>query len=183
VKTLECPREPEVVAAVFSGTVLAGTVFAERGGDGVGEEGEGLQMHIETCEICRDVVTVASRLRDDRDAALWDVQVPAAGQIWWRAAIRARLEAAHAAARPLTWAHGIAGACAAGLAAGALSVAWPTIVRAFSWFGDRAWSVNPGTVAVADLAAAMMQRTFPFALVAACLLLAPLALYFALSDE
>jgi hypothetical protein len=29
----------------------------------------------------------------------------------------------------------------------------------------------------------MMQRTFPLALLAACLLLAPVALYFALSDK
>ena len=166
---LECPREAEVLSAVFSARLS--------------EPDEDLQMHIETCEICRDVVTVASALRDDRDDALYDVQVPAAGQVWWRAAIRARLEAAHSAARPMTWAHGVAGACAVGLTAGVINVAWPTIERAFSWFGDRASSINPGTLAVADLATSMMQRTFPLALVAACLLLAPLALYVALSDE
>jgi hypothetical protein len=175
---LECPREPEVLASVFAGRV---------GGcrtDGVGsEQDEDLQMHIETCDVCREVVAVASMLREERDSTLHDVQVPAAGQVWWRSAIRARLEAAHAAARPLTWAHGVAGACAAGLAAGMINMAWPTIERGFSWFGDRALSVNPGTLAMADLATSMMQRTFPLALLAACVLLAPVALYFALSDK
>jgi hypothetical protein len=125
---------------------------------------------------------VASLLREDRNATLADVQVPAAGQVWWRSAIRARLDAAHAAARPLTWAHGVAGACAAGLALAVLNIAWPTIERMFAWFGDRV-AVNPGTLAIADLASAMMQRTFPLAVVAACLLLAPVALYFALSNR
>jgi hypothetical protein len=175
---LECPREPEVLASVFARGIVAGQ--AEAVGSGQGED---LQMHIETCEVCREVVAVASMLREDRDATLHDVQVPAAGQVWWRAAIRARLEAAHAAARPLTWAHGVAGACAAGLAAGVVNMAWPSIERVFGWFGERALSVNPGTIAIADLATSMMQRTFPLALVAACVLLAPVALYFALSDR
>jgi hypothetical protein len=169
----ECPRESEVVAAVF----------ARRIGGAASVESEDLQMHLDTCEVCRDVVAVASVLRDDRDATLWDVQVPAAGQVWWRAAIRARLEAAHAAARPLTWAHGVAGACAVGLTAGVVKMAWPTIDGGLSWLAERASSVNPGTLAVADLATTMMQRTLPLALIAAFLLLAPLALYIVLSDE
>ena len=170
---LECPREPEVLASVFARPF---------GGGAAGEGPEDLQMHLETCDVCREVVAVASLLRQDRNETLEDVQVPAAGQIWWRAAIRARLDAAHAAARPLTWAHGVAGACAAGLALAVISIAWPTIARVFAWFGDRV-AVNPGTLAIADLATSMMQRTFPLALLAACLLLAPVALYFALSDK
>ena len=180
----ECPREGEVVAAVLGGGFDGRTAAPSAPGrESGGPECEDLHMHLDTCEMCREIVTVAAMLRDDRDVTLAEVQVPAAGQVWWRAAIRARLEAAHAAARPITWAHGVAGACAAGLTAAVFGIAWPTIERAVMWFGERALSLHPDTLAVADLATLMMQRTLPFALGAACVLLAPLALYFALSDE
>ena len=167
-KAIDCAYEPEVVEAALTGG-LAGR--------------EELRMHLETCDVCRDVLDIASMLRDDCDATLGDVHVPAAGQVWWRAAVRARLEAAHAAARPMTWAHGVAAASAAGLTAAALGIAWPTIERAATWFGERVGSVNPATIAVADLASSIMQRTAPFVLGAAFVVLAPLALYFALLDD
>jgi hypothetical protein len=168
VNPMECPHEFEVVQ-----TVLAGRL----------EHCDEVRMHAESCEVCREVVAVASLIRDDRDSAFGEVQVPAAGQIWWRAAIRARLEAANAAARPMTWAHGVAGACAAGLSVGIIGLAWPTIDRLWAWLGDRVGTINPAALVVTDLASAMLQRTLPFGLAAACLLLAPLALYFALSDD
>jgi hypothetical protein len=168
VNPIECPHEFEVVQAVLGGRL---------------EHSDEVRMHAESCEVCREVVAVASLIRDDRDDAFGEVHVPAAGQVWWRAAIRARLEAAHSAARPMTWAHGVAGACAAGLAVGIIGLAWPTIDRAWAWLGDRVGIINPSTLVVTDLASAMLQRTLPFGLAAACLLLAPLALYFALSDD
>lgn len=165
--TVDCAHEQEVVRAVLTGRL---------------EGREDLGLHLDACETCREVVAIASLFRDERDAALGDVHVPAAGQVWWRAAIRARLDAAHAAARPMTWAHGVAAASAAGLAASVLGIAWPTISRALTWAGDQMAGVHPATFAVADVAAAMMQRTLPFALAAAFVVLAPVALFLALSD-
>ena len=110
--------------------------------------------------------------------------MPAAGQIWWRAAVRARLEAAQAATRPLTWFHGIAGACAVGLA-----------LRSSAWRGPRFETIARGSrpttlgadSGVGDVAAfvtAALQKSLPLAfVVAACLVLAPVALYFVLSEE
>jgi hypothetical protein len=145
---------------------------------------DGLRRHAEACDVCRDVMTIARLLQDDREAARGDVPVPAAGQVWWRAAVRARLEAAQAAARPMTWLYGIAGACAAGLAATVLGLGWPSIVRAAAWLGARASAITPEPPAVAELATAAAQRSLPFALVAAaCLILAPLVLYLASSDD
>jgi hypothetical protein len=168
VNTSECVREAEVLDAVLTG----------------GVDDQELHLHVEECETCREVVAVASLLREDRDLARHDVQVPAAGQVWWRAAIRARLDGAHAAARPITWAQGVAAACAAGLAAGGIGIAWPSVESAFGWFGARASSVSPAAIEVADLVSAAVQRSVPFAIAAAaCIVLAPLALYLALTDE
>jgi hypothetical protein len=167
VTALDCAREPEVVQAVMAGRLAAC---------------QDLGQHVESCDVCREVVAITRLFREDRDATLADVHLPAAGQVWWRAAVRARLDAAHAAARPLTWATGVAAACAAGLTVGVVGIAWPTIDRALTWFGDRAGSMPPPTLAVADLTATLMQRTLPFALAAAFVVLAPVALFLALSD-
>lgn len=164
-----CARESEVVDAVLRRR----TPEAE------------LARHIEQCDVCRDAAAITSVLRDDRDWLRSDeLPVPAAGQVWWRAAVRMRLEGTQAAARPLTWAHGVASAATAGAAIAALTMAWPTIRRAAGWLGARLSTLNPPDVNVTELVASATQRSVPFALaVAAALLLAPLALYAALSDE
>jgi hypothetical protein len=119
VNTVECPREHEVVGMVLSG----------RWPDACDQQ---LREHAEACAVCRDVVAIAPALRHDQRLA--DVQVPAAGQIWWRSAIRARAEAARAAARPMIWLQALAGAGAVGAALTGVSLAWPRIegtVRVF----------------------------------------------------
>ena len=72
-----CPREQAIVAAAAAGRER----FDEE-----------MARQLEQCEACADAVAVAVMLRADRDAAQADVQVPSAGQVWWRAAIRARLD-------------------------------------------------------------------------------------------
>lgn len=109
----DCPHEPDVVSAVL----------ARRWPDGCSEE---LRQHAEACDICGDVLVVASLLREEQVLAR-DLEVPAAGQVWWRAAVRARAEAAHAAARPMIWLQGLAGACVSGLGVALVSLAWPSI--------------------------------------------------------
>jgi hypothetical protein len=171
VNAMECAREPEIVSVVLAG----------RWPDACDAE---LQVHVEACDVCSDVVTIAAVLHQDRELGRRDVQVPAAGQVWWRAAVRARLEGAHAAARPMTWLHGIAGACAAGLAAAATSVVWPSVERTVGWLSAGVWNLNTITVDVSELAVTVMQRSLPFALAAMVgIVITPIALYFALSDD
>ncbi len=165
----DCPREVALVQAVLNGRF-----------EGYDDE---MRAHADDCAPCRDAVVLTRILRADREAALADVHVPGAGQIWWRAALRARLEATTAAARPITWAHAVAGACAAGLTVGIVSLAAPTLDRAWAWLGDRAGSISPDALTVAELVSAVLQRTVPFGVAAACLLLAPVALYLALADD
>ncbi|MNC86912.1 hypothetical protein D3C83_25990 [compost metagenome] len=76
----------------------------------------------------------------------------------------------------------MAGASAAGLAAAVVTMAWPTITRFGAWMAEGTGGLSPDALAAADLAAAMLQRTIPFGLAAAFLLLAPIALYLALSE-
>lgn len=178
---IECPREHDVVAAVLSRR-LDGRSLGEGGWPGGCDEE--LRIHAAGCGVCRETVTVASLLHEDGQAARREVQVPAAGQVWWRAAIRARVEAAHAMERPMTWLHGFAAACAAGIVAALVSVAWPSIQEAGAWAAARSWIVNAATSDTASLLMSVMQRSLPVALLAAaCVILAPLAIYLAMSDD
>ncbi|WP_396627202.1 hypothetical protein [Luteitalea sp.] len=78
-----CPRESEVLRAVEEGLWPAD-----------------LRSHATACEACREVEAVASALREvvDAEAAL---PLPAAGDVWWRAAWLARREARERALKPI----------------------------------------------------------------------------------
>ena len=148
-----------------------------------------LQSHASHCDVCRELVEVAGLMRIDREALQTDVNVPSAGQVWWRAAIRTRLEASHQAARPLSWLFGVAVACAAGLAIAVVEILWSQMRQAAP--GDAvSWTTMLGFGEIGRLLPTLagltpLSATGAFILLgtAACLLLAPLALYFALSDE
>ncbi len=72
-----------------------------------------LRAHVHGCAECREAVTIAELLlQADRGA---EVHVPSAAQMWWRLAVRARLEREQAAARPVVWLQGIAAACGVGV--------------------------------------------------------------------
>ncbi len=146
---------------------------------------EGLRMHVAACAICADLVEVARALRDDQESACRDARVPAAGQVWWRATIRARADAAHTVAEPITALQGIAGACVVGLACGLAAAVWRSLQGALQ-FEELVSRLGTGgvdlTAAVLALPLGPLGRPLLLAL-AACLVLAPLALYAALADE
>ncbi len=110
---VDCRREDEVVTLVLS----------RQWPEAADPE---LRSHAESCPVCRDVIAIAPALRQDLKL-LSDVQVPAAGQIWWRSAIRARADAARAAARPMVWLQAVTGAGAVGAALAGLSLVWPRV--------------------------------------------------------
>jgi len=166
-----CPREVEVVASILDRRSLR-------------IDDDALAAHIDVCETCREVAELTRLMSSDHERARRDIRVPAAGQVWWRAAVRARLEAVHAAARPLTWSHGIAGACAIGLVMALLGFAWPVVREAAWWIVERALNVAPVGEAAATLVTTSIHGSVALMVVAAaCVLFAPVALYLALSDE
>jgi hypothetical protein len=167
-----CEHEPAVVQAVLSGQWPDACDQA-------------LRDHAAACEMCREVVSVAALLREDFDEAREeiarrDVPLPSAGQIWWRAAVHARADAARAAARPLVWGYGAAAACAIGLLAAGISAVWPWLLPVFDRFGAFAARLAP----TADMVMATLRAQLPVVVtVVACLVAAPIALYYALREE
>jgi len=163
-----CPREVEVVASLLDRRSLR-------------IDDDALAAHIEHCDSCREVAGLTRVMSSDHERARLEIRVPAAGQVWWRAAVRARLEAVHTAARPLTWSHGVAGACAIGLVMALLGFAWPVAREATGWVVARALDAAP--LGAAAVVTTSIHGNVALILVgAACVLFAPVALYLALSE-
>ena len=166
---LDCARENEVLEAVAFGR------WPEHAAD--------LVAHAATCAVCADLSAVALALHDEREAACREAPVPASGMVWWRATIRARAEAARTASRPITIAQGAAAACAAGLTCGLAGIAW----RSVHWadrLGELAAQLATRRVDLASASTLALEHALPLILaLAACLVLAPLALYITLADD
>jgi hypothetical protein len=166
----DCPREQDVVNAVLGGA------WPDRCDDS-------LVAHAAHCVTCREVAQVALLLQDDVDHARIEVMVPAAGQIWWRAAVRARLESTHAAARPMTWMHAITGAIVLGVFLAAMTAVWPMLPGAFNMIRGLGMEVFPSTEVARAIAGGLTQIAGLAVIAAALMVIAPLALYFALSGD
>ena len=167
----ECVHEPVVVEAVMAGRWP-------------GECNDSLVAHAATCDICADVAALTALIHDDSERSRFDVQVPAAGQVWWRSAIRARMESTEAAMRPMSVMHGITAAIALGVLLAAGTAAWPLLAP----WGERAWAFAvtffPNAEVASSLASGLRQSALLGLIGAAVLLLAPLlAIYVALSRE
>jgi hypothetical protein len=178
----ECPREQDVINAIVAGR-WPDDGFEEHSDDT-------LQAHATQCQICRELVEVTSLLRVERDGLHDEMNVPSAGQVWWRAAIRARLEASEQAARPLSWVFGLSVACVVGLAVAGAELLWSPFQQAVRSVAPGRWTLplDLGEFtrllpSLTDLPLLTTTGAFVLFGAAACLLLAPLALYFALSDE
>jgi hypothetical protein len=148
-KANSCAQEPEVLAAVLEGRLC----------------GE-LEAHARHCAICGEVAHVATLVRADFAAASRETSLPTADVVLLRAQIRAREEAARAAARPILLTHAIGIAALLGLLvslAGKFSVgAWTSLTM----FDGSARVLVPVAIGLVT-----------------SLVVAPLALYFAFSRD
>jgi hypothetical protein len=179
VNATECEREAEVLEAVISGCWPPG---------GQGDAGsDDLLSHASRCAACADLAAVAALLRAERDDAWREAHVPTSGQVWWRATMRARAEASAAAARPITMLQGLAGACAAGVCAALIVLAWPSTGQPFAWMGTTLFGEGQrigGPALAATLSAVMPQALLSLAVVVgAALILSPFVLYLVVSDD
>ena len=123
-----------------------------------------LRAHVEACAICRDVVIVAAAMREDHDAAWREANVPPSGQMWWRAGMRARQDAVREASRPVTIAQGVAIVLALAVVAAGGWFAWPSV---------EALLTTPPPLFI----------PLVIAMIALVMVVAPIALYFVLSEE
>ncbi len=166
----ECIHEPFVVEAVLAGQ------WPE-------QANEVLVAHADECEVCREVAVLTTLIHDDHERSRFEVQVPAAGQVWWRSAIRARLESTQTAMRPMSWMHAVTAAITAGVLLALVTAAWPMLAP----IGHLIWNVVlgyfPNPEVAAALAGGLRQMAVLGVLAVAVLLAAPLALYYVLSGD
>jgi hypothetical protein len=172
-RPLECIREQEVLDA------LAADATCE-------EWSDDLRAHVDACAICGDVVAVALPLLQEHQQAVEGAQPPSSGIVWWRAQMRARQEAARAATRPITVVQALAVVSGTALFLMLLSATAPTLS---GWFGGLSTFSRLGdffALPQVELTSLMPTTSTGLLLVGACLLcvlLGPLALYFASDDE
>jgi hypothetical protein len=138
-----------------------------------------LEEHIRACGICGDLAAAAAALLDEHECAWNEARVPASGVVWWRAQVRAREEAARAAARPIAFVQGVAASCAVWVAL--------SLLRAFPPMAGLKWREWATALAakVPDFSAvaASVPGGEPFLIVVgASLLLAPVVLFIGLRE-
>jgi hypothetical protein len=107
-----CPHEVEVATAAASGH-WPGAASPE------------LRAHVSECASCSEMANLLVAASDAGAASDVGARLPSAAEVWWRLAVRARLEREHAAARPVLWLQGLAGACGVGLVLTVAGRGWP----------------------------------------------------------
>ena len=141
-----------------------------------------LRGHVASCADCAALVDVVSALLDDHEAAWRDARVPPSGVVWWRAQLRAREDAARSAARPLAFIQGVAASVALWLVVALVRAIPPAYFYASrAWLADLLPRLSFGMPDVARVTAAVPVGVL--IVLAAWLVLTPLAIYFAVSDE
>ena len=97
-----------------------------------------------SCDVCRDLATVASAMSDLHEATAADVKVPDASVVWYRAQVRARQELARRAARPVAAAQAAAALVGLGGAFTGWRLGGAALRRMVEWpFGARATAGGP----------------------------------------
>jgi hypothetical protein len=166
VSTSECRREREILDAVR----------LERWS-------EDLRGHAAGCAVCADLATVAAALCIEHEEAMRQAPLPTAAQVWWRASVRARAEAAARAARPITLWQAVAAACGAGLSAALATLVWPRLQQPFQSIAA-ALSPDDALLGGTMLSPAVQQMLLPLGVMTmAIIVVTPLVLYVSLSDK
>ncbi|MDQ3071161.1 MAG: hypothetical protein M3R55_15705 [Acidobacteriota bacterium] len=147
---------------------------------------EDLRMHVASCEACADLAAAAGALMNEQDTAYAEARMPSSASVWHRAQMRAREESVRAATRPIGFVQGVAFACALALTIGVAAWGLPFIGRLLPDLSAIVGSLRALSLALpridADVAALLSNSIVQLGL-AAWLLLAPVAVYFAVSRE
>jgi hypothetical protein len=143
----------------------------------------GLRDHVVTCRACHELALVAGSLRRDARDVRHDATPPSSAIVWWRAQMRVRQEAAHAADRPITVIQGLAIACAAGLLLGLMGSVAAWLRGSTGWFS--AWSTAAASAAAQLVTVDFTNRwvLLPAVLIALSLVITPVAIYAIISEE
>lgn len=167
-RSVECPREQDVLDALVAGPWP-------------GLREESLRVHVHTCRTCSDLVQVVVALNDAGGDLPDTAGLPSAGTVWWRAQIRARREAAREAAGPVTVAQ-VVGFVSALLALSLVLWAAAPWLSGFSALLPDVPSLDLDGIRL-PAAADLLRWRWVLAALAAWLVLAPLAVYFATVED
>lgn len=165
-RSVECPREDELLAALQRTRELEACP-AE------------LQEHVAACASCASLADVVLRLLDEHHVATAHAPVPSAGTVWFRAQMRARHEAAQAAARPIGIVQAIGIACAVGLLAGGITLLSTSVGPWLDWFGD----LGLPSIELASLEGLAPATLTVLVAATMVVILAPVAIYLSSSSE
>jgi hypothetical protein len=169
--TIECAREQDVLDA------LAAQRWPARCD-------ADLRTHVTACAICADLVAVAAALVDEHETAWRAARVPPSGVVWWRAQLRAREEAARAAARPIAFVQGVAASCAVWLVVAILrAVPLRSMPDWRGWAGGLTHELAGSLPDVAQVMALLPGGILFLVMGGAWLLLAPVAIYFVVRED
>jgi hypothetical protein len=163
----ECRREAEVVSAVHAA-------------EWPPAEGSELAAHFARCLACNEVAAVASSFDAERRSANRVVSVPSAARVYWRAQMRARLEATEAASQPLTIAQGVAAICVGALVLLSIRWGWPSTPAVGGWLARFAGDAT-ATLGLVD--SGILQLGLWLTLGLAALVLVPVVVFYALPEE
>ncbi len=171
-RDVDCAREHEVLEALTDASLETWS-------------GE-LRAHAGACPICRDIVAVALPLLEEHRASTEEAHPPSSGIVWWRAQMRARQEAARAATRPITVVQAAATVAGATAVMMLLNITAPVFSGWFGGLGLPGDWLEAFRLPPVELSALVPSTSTGLLLAAACivcLLLGPLAVYFAFGDE
>jgi hypothetical protein len=163
-----CERETDLLDAIGRGEWPA-------------PAGDALRAHVESCASCRELSDLVILFREERDGERAAAVVPSAGQVWWRAELRARFEAAQRVQRPMTIVQAVAAAACVGVLLALAGVLWPLVS---TWAVDASLVSGPVRVDISG-AASLLGRWSSLAVLAIGLWLvaAPVAVYFVMRDD
>ena len=126
---------------------------------------------------------VAEAIAAEASLARAEAAPPSSAIVWWRAQMRARLEAARAAQRPITIVHALAIACGAGLALSLIGTAAAGVRGSSGWLVEvyRSLAITAAPLASLDLTSRWI--TLPLTAMLISALVATVAAYFIFADE
>jgi len=123
---------------------------------------EELRAHAASCAGCADLIDVAGALLEDRTTLMRAAKLPGSGLVWWRAAMRDRRETARRALRAARIIQAVLVMIAAGVGIAL---------------------IGPKTINVAAIVDAIGGFAVPIVAVLALLILAPVTVYFVVTEE
>ena len=119
-----------------------------------------LREHIASCDSCAELLSVATAVADDRRTLMREAPIPTSSAMWWRTKMRATEEARRAAVRTATLVQAALVAVAVIIAVVGIGVTVPSIH--------------------VDLKPLLTIPVFAFA---AWVILAPVAVYFTVTED